>query len=81
MTDVCDQLSLDGNLKWLGWTGKVLVNELGKNNTYIARNHAYKQIIIKTKNELKLGTWVDVKIIDVGIVDLKGEMINPTQPV
>ena len=81
MTDVCDQLSLDGNLKWLGWTGKALVDELGKNNTYIARNHAYKQIIIKTKNELKLGTWVDVKIIDVGIVDLKGEMINPTQPV
>ena len=76
ISDLCDQLSLDSNLKWLGWSGKVLVNEIGKNNSYIARNHAYRQIIIKTNKELQLGTWVNVKITDVGMVDLKGEIVG-----
>src|SRR3989344_641629 len=76
LTDICDQLSLDGNARWLGWTGKILVDEVGKNNTFIGRNFAYKQVVVRADKELTLGTRVNVRITDVGIVDLKGELVT-----
>lgn len=48
------------NEKWKGWEGIVLVSEKGKNGV-IARNFAYKPIVIKTGENI-LGKFVNVKV-------------------
>ncbi len=53
---------LEINKKWIGWDGKILIDEKGTNNTYIGRNFAYKTVVIKEK--VDLGKFFDVKIVD-----------------
>jgi len=48
--------------KWKNWEGKVRIVEEGKQNTMVARNFAYKHIILK---EGKLGDVVKVKVTQV----------------
>jgi len=70
------EIGLRRNKKWISWQGKVLVSELGKfQNSYVARNFAYKPIIINSKENL-LGKFVKVKIKDATYFDLRGEMIK-----
>jgi MiaB-like tRNA modifying enzyme len=66
-------ISMKNNKKWLGWEGEVLVDEIGKENSYMARNFAYKPIVIKNKEEI-LGNFVKVKIIETKSNYLVGEM-------
>jgi len=46
VTKIFEDISAVNNKSWVGWTGNVLIDEYGKNNTIIARNEYYKQIII-----------------------------------
>jgi len=57
------KLLLKRNKKWIGWRGEVLVDEKGKNDTFIARNYAYKPIVLEGKN--LLGKKIKVEIVDV----------------
>lgn len=68
------KISLEKNLKWIGWSGKAVIDERGKNNTLIARNFAYKPIIIKDEGQ-KLGDIIKVKIYSASTWDLRGEII------
>ncbi len=56
------------NEKWLNWSGKVIIDEIGKKNTLKGRNYCYKQIIIPEKDikkfNLHIGDIVNVEIID-----------------
>lgn len=55
--------SYENNKKWIGWEGVVLIDEEGKDNTWVGRNIYYKPIIIPKGDErIKLGTKVKVKI-------------------
>ncbi|MFW5704448.1 MAG: tRNA (N(6)-L-threonylcarbamoyladenosine(37)-C(2))-methylthiotransferase [Nanoarchaeota archaeon] len=66
------------NTKWIGWMGEVLVSEMGKEgtNSIIARNYAYKPIILKNKEKkLKIGDKIKVKITDCTWFDFKGKII------
>ncbi|MFC1690633.1 tRNA (N(6)-L-threonylcarbamoyladenosine(37)-C(2))-methylthiotransferase [Nanoarchaeota archaeon] len=65
-----DPVALSNNKKWLGWKGEVLIDEVGKNDTFIGRNYAYKQVIVK--GDYELGSKVDVVIKSVSEYDLKG---------
>jgi len=47
--------------KWVGWRGTVLINERGKNGTFIGRNDFYKPVIVKGKNIL--GKKLDVEVV------------------
>lgn len=58
------KVQLKSNKKWLGWEGTVLIDEKGKNNTWVGRNFAYKPIIISSKRNL-LGNFIKVKVVDV----------------
>ncbi len=60
------------NRKWLGWKGKVLITEKGKDNTYIGKNYAYKQVVVK--GNTKIGKEVDVKIEQTTALDLRGNL-------
>jgi len=67
-------ISLDGNRAWLGWEGKVLVDEVGsKAGSLIGRNFAYKPVVLKT-DEALLGRLVDVRIVRTSPTYLEGEV-------
>ncbi len=55
------KIALQRNKKWIGWQGKALVDEIGKQGTVMARNYAYKPIVLQGDESL-LGKFVEVKI-------------------
>ena len=69
LTKLFHKIALEQNKKWLDWEGEVIVDEHGKNNTMIARNYAYKQVILNGK--YRLGQKVKVKIKKVSKFDLR----------
>ena len=62
---------LEGNNKWLGWKGNVLVDEykLGK-GTWLGRNYAYKPVVLT--GEHKAGDFADVEIKQAKETHLEG---------
>ena len=74
MTSLFHKISKKQNEKWINWEGFVIIDGRGKNNTYLGRNFAYKQVVLK--GNLNLGDFVKVKIIDGTIFDLRGQVIE-----
>ncbi|RLE43538.1 hypothetical protein DRJ16_03705 [Candidatus Woesearchaeota archaeon] len=68
------------NEKWIDWQGKALIDEIGKNNSLIGRNFAYKPIVIKNHKESDpadfLGKFIKVKITSVTPYDLRGKILT-----
>ncbi len=62
------------NKKWLGWEGEVLIDAKGKNNSFIARNGSYKQVILK--GNLSIGQKARVRITYTTVHDLRGVLIK-----
>jgi MiaB-like tRNA modifying enzyme len=73
LTSLWKKIALEVGEKWLGWTGKVLINEKGKNETMVGRNFAYKTVV--TNDDVKLGDWVQVKVTGVGIGFLRAKIV------
>jgi tRNA A37 methylthiotransferase MiaB len=47
------KLSLENNRCWLGWTGEVLIDEIGKvSGSWVGRNFAYKPVAVKSASKL-----------------------------
>ena len=68
------RLSAERNLRWVGWSGEVLVDEKGKvEGSWIGRNFAYKPIVIKSNDKL-LGKTLQVKVVEALGTYLKGEL-------
>ncbi len=74
ITELYLSTSLNKNKKWIGWKGKILVDEQGKNGTLVGRNYAYKPVIIN--GPYSLGDLVNVEIINASSFDLKGKIIS-----
>ena len=74
LTSVFDWIGFGVNKKWMKWQGSILIDEKGKNNTFIGRNFAYKPIVVE--GDFKLGDKVKVKIIDFTKHYLIGERID-----
>ncbi|MBI2657000.1 tRNA (N(6)-L-threonylcarbamoyladenosine(37)-C(2))-methylthiotransferase [Candidatus Woesearchaeota archaeon] len=70
ITNLFRQIALEKNEKWLDWQGKILIDEKGKNDSWIGRNYCYKPVVVK--GDFKLGDEVDVKIVDATSFDLRG---------
>jgi threonylcarbamoyladenosine tRNA methylthiotransferase CDKAL1 len=73
ITEVSAKLSLQKNMKHLRKTYKMLVTEKGKNNTVTGRTDSYKQVVLS--EPVKLGTFVDVEILDATPTYLFGKLI------
>jgi len=50
------------NRKWRHWEGEIIIDEHGKEGTFIGRNHAYKPVIVS--GDFVLGQTIKVKVID-----------------
>ena len=62
------------NKKWLGWNGKVLIDEVNKDGSFVARNYCYKPVILK--GNYKLGDEVEVEIVRTTTFALIGEEVK-----
>jgi len=75
LSEIVKKVSLKRNKKWIGWEGEALIDEIGKNNTLVARNFAYKPIVLKADKKL-FGKFVKVKIKNARKTYLIGEIVN-----
>jgi len=70
------QLSFERNKLWMGWTGEILIDELGKmKGSWVGRNFAYKPIAVKSQENL-LGKTLKVKVNQVFSTYLLANIIN-----
>jgi MiaB-like tRNA modifying enzyme len=69
MADIFANISRMQNEKWISWEGEILIDEIGKDNTLVGRNFAYKPVIVRRM--YKLGQKVNVKITKITSNDLR----------
>ncbi len=68
-------LALDRNKDWVGWSGRILIDERGKPGTLVGRNLAYKPVVIRNNNGQELlGHFVEVKVAAAFQSHLLGEV-------
>lgn len=60
MFELTRKISLENNKQWIGWKGSVIVDQKVK-DFVVARNFAYKSVVIK--ENIPLGKIVDVEIL------------------
>jgi len=73
-TKVTDLFDSQGhNDRWVGWEGTIIIDEKGKDGSWVGRNYSYKPVIVK--GDLKLGDKVKVKIEKATVYDLRGVLI------
>jgi len=71
-----NRYAYERNKEWINWEGYAIVESKGKyENTWIARNYAYKQIIVKSDKNI-LGKTIKVKINNITPIDLRGELLE-----
>jgi threonylcarbamoyladenosine tRNA methylthiotransferase CDKAL1 len=63
---VVERVALERNRQWIGWRGKILVDELGRPGSVVGRNFAYKPIALKCRNHHArnlLGRLINVEVV------------------
>jgi len=73
MTKVFNKLSFEKNKKWISWKGPILIDEKGKENSFVGRNYCYKPIVVKSNKDL-LGKKINIKVNEVTNHTLRGEV-------
>ena len=73
LTEIFMNIARMNNEKWLNWEGTILIDEKGKNDTYVGRNSSYRPVIVR--GDVKLGDIVKVKVNSVTSFDLRAEII------
>jgi MiaB-like tRNA modifying enzyme len=70
------KVAFEENQRWVGWTGEILVDEVGKiSGSWVGRNFAYKPVAIKGNNDLFCKN-LRVKVIRAFSTYLEGEVIK-----
>jgi len=70
------KLSFEKNQRWIGWTGKVLVDEVGKvPGSWVGRNLAYKPVAVKSTSKLA-GKFIHTRITEAFPTYLKGAIVQ-----
>ncbi len=74
LTKEFNKICTKRNKNWLNLEGKILVDEIGQEGSFIGRNYCYKPVVIKSNKDL-LGKKVNVKIIKTTNHTLRGKII------
>ena len=71
------KVAIKSNQRWVGWTGKVVVDEVGKvPGSWVGRNFAYKPIVLKNSGSDELfGKTFHVKAVKAFRTHLEGEIV------
>ncbi|MCS7129346.1 MAG: MiaB/RimO family radical SAM methylthiotransferase, partial [Candidatus Caldarchaeum sp.] len=75
LKQLVEEVQLNNNERWLGWSGPALVDEVGKNGLMVARNHAYRPIVLDTRKNL-LGQFVEVEVVGAEKTYLRGRLTD-----
>jgi len=74
--ELAKQISASQNRKWVGWSGEILVDEVGKvEGSWIGRNFAYKPIVVKCGDTL-LGKTLRVEVVEASQTYLRGKIVE-----
>ncbi|MHA2028491.1 MAG: tRNA (N(6)-L-threonylcarbamoyladenosine(37)-C(2))-methylthiotransferase [Candidatus Kariarchaeaceae archaeon] len=73
LTNICNEIQLKDNQKWIGWEGEVYLSEKGSKGGIQGRNLAYKPIILKDEG-INLGEFVQARIIEAKSTYFIGEL-------
>ena len=70
------EVAFEKNRRWIGWTGQVLIDEVGKfSGSWVGRNFAYKPITVKNTKDV-FGKILQVKVIKAFSTHLEAETIE-----
>jgi threonylcarbamoyladenosine tRNA methylthiotransferase CDKAL1 len=70
------RIALEKNSGWVGWSGRLLVDEVGKPGSVVGRNFAYKPIVVRSPNgHSMLGQFVNVRVMEAFQSHLLGEIL------
>jgi MiaB-like tRNA modifying enzyme len=72
MTRLFNKIAEKENKKWLGWEGEVLIDGRGKYGTFIGRNFAYRQVVLR--GNFNLGDKVKVRVKETTVHDLRASI-------
>jgi len=75
LTSIFDWISFENNKKWKSWIGTILIDDHGKDNTFIGRNYAYKQVIVKSNKDI-FGEIIKVQIEAITKHDLRARVLD-----
>ena len=73
MASKFDWLAYESNTKWKNWQGNILIDEVGKDGTWVGRSSYYKPVIVK--GNVKVGDIVAVSVIGITKHDLRAELV------
>jgi threonylcarbamoyladenosine tRNA methylthiotransferase CDKAL1 len=77
LTTLVNKILLEDNKSWVGWSGPVIVTEMGSRSGFLCRNPSYKPIIIH--DELQLGSIVNARAMSASKNHLIGEILSSAQ--
>lgn len=70
------KVAFERNERWVGWTGEIFVDEVGKiSGSWVGRNFAYKPIVVKSDDDL-LGKFLHVNVVQALLTHLEGEFVE-----
>lgn len=74
VAELARKVAFQRNQEWVGWTGEILVDEVGKiPGSWVGRNPAYKPVAVKSTDSL-LGKTLRVKVVRAFATHLEGEV-------
>jgi len=76
LAELVQCISSEKNAAWMNWTGKILVDERGKQpGSWIGRNFAYKPIVVRSEDESLLGRFLTVRVVKTFQTYLEAEIL------
>ena len=70
------EVAFERNQRWVGWTGEILVDEIGKiSGSLVGRNFVYKPITVKDDGNL-IGKTLSVKVVRAHSTYLESQVIK-----
>lgn len=75
ISELVQSIGLEINRRWIGWSGKALIAEVGAKGGWIARNISYKPIVIHDDENL-LGSFVEVRVTSATSTYLIGNLVS-----
>jgi len=76
VAELARKIAFERNQQWIGWTGPILIDEVGKiSGSWIGRNFAYKPIVMQRRSNI-LGKVLKVKVVKAFSTHLEGEVIE-----
>jgi len=61
LAELSRRIAFERNKDWMHWTGTILVDEKGRNESWIGRNFAYKPVVVKS-NQALLGRFLNIQV-------------------